>query len=82
MIARGIRRRAARFTRARCGICRTRPNEKLGKLSSWNLGPLANYCLSAKDSNLKHRETLSQRLPAAASLIANAAFSLPFTSSA
>ena len=33
------RRPAARFTRARCGRCRTRPNEEPGRLSSGNLGP-------------------------------------------
>jgi hypothetical protein len=44
--------------------------------------PLANFGLRVKDSNLKHWETFSQRLAVAPSLIANAAFSLPFTSSA
>src|SRR5881227_2706516 len=50
MIARGIeaerpRRLAARFTRARCGTCRTRPNEKPGRLSS------ETGCLRVEDSN-------------------------------
>src|SRR5258708_30029331 len=50
MIARGIeagwpRRLAARFTRARCGTCRTRQNEKPGRLSS------GTGCLRVKDSN-------------------------------